>query len=252
MRSFYFFNNDKWALLALIFILPISAFSNRSSDHEKVVVSVSVPWEPYSYFDKSGQLVGTDIEVLRKTLAELNQEVDYVPGIPLKRLASSKGKLGFNTILAATYNEERAKDNYFSVPYRTEKIAVFVTNKKYLQLNSIEKLLNKGLIGALNTSGFYGESFERIKGKYAKQLFHSESVKRKIKKLMANRIDFFIDDITSVRYTIDTLELSRVYQSTYLLAENEVSFMFVKSEFSPQFINEFNQALTKVLSEPKN
>lgn len=228
-----------------------SVYSNAYNDHDKVIVSISVPWEPYSYFDKSGELIGSDIDLLRQTMSHMNQTIAYVPNIPLKRLASSKGKLGFNTVLAATYNDERANENYFSKPYRTEKIGVYFTNKEFQKYNSVEQLLENKLIGSLNASAYYGAEFERVKTKYATQLYHSESVRRRVKKLIGNRIDFIINDVGTMEYTKNTMGLQNIYQSKFLVIESEVSFMFLKSEFSPQFINEFNLSLAKVLAEAK-
>lgn len=236
-----------YLLLSFVITASFSVHTNTSIGHQKVIVSISVPWEPYSYFDKSGELIGTDISLLRKTVAGMEQSLAYVPNIPLKRLAKSGGKLGFNTVLAATYTKERAKKNYFSIPYRTEKIGVFVAKPNYLSHKNIEQMLSAGLIGSLNESAFYGEEFERIKDKYSKQLYHSESVRRRVKKLMGGRIDFIVNDVETMQYAIDTQGLKGIHQAPFLIVESPVRFMFLKSEFSPNFVSEFNLALASAL-----
>lgn len=238
---------NRRSLLVMLSVLVPSAYSNSSADHDKVIVSISVPWEPYSYFDKAGELIGSDIDLLRQTMSHMNQTIAYVPNIPLKRLASSKGKLGFNTVLAATYNAQRAKDYYFSKPYRTEKIGVYFSNKAFLKFDSVEQLLKNKLIGSLNASAYYGEEFEQLKTKYAAQFYHSESVRRRVKKLISNRIDFIINDVGTMEYTMRKQGLNNIYQADFLVIESEVSFMFLKSEFSPEFITRFNQSLVKTL-----
>lgn len=252
MWSSVLFPLTRLLLFVILLAMIPPAYCNSYADHDKVIVSISVPWEPYSYFDRSGELIGSDIDLLKQTMSHMNQTIAYVPNIPLKRLASSKGKLGFNTVLAATYNDDRAKENYFSKPYRTEKIGVYFTNKTFQKYDSVEQLLENKLIGSLNASAYYGAEFERVKTKYASQLYHSESVRRRVKKLIGNRIDFIINDVGTMEYTMSTMGLRDIYQSDFLVIESEVSFMFLKSEFSPRFINEFNQSLTQVLTESKD
>lgn len=159
-------------------------------NQEQVIVSSRLNWKPYAFVNKSNEIKGIDVELLRETLKPLKIELNHINGIPAKRLASSNVNLGFNTVLAATYNKERANKHYFSIPYRKERIGVFVIDPKLTQYKSVEQLIRAGYIGALNKSGYYGDEFEKLKQSMTDSFFHIGFSERRLEMLRTGRVDF--------------------------------------------------------------
>lgn len=245
----------KFNVFLLVSSLFLTSAELRSAsvmpEQKQVIVSSRLDWQPYAYVSDTNELKGSDVEILRKTLKPLDLELNHINGIPAKRLSSSNASLGFNTVLAATYNEERANKHYFSIPYRKERIGVFVIDPKLTQYKSMEQLIRAGYIGALNKSGYYGEKFEKLKQSMTDRFFHIGFSERRIEMLRTGRVDFIVNDIEHSNYVTarsgaDNLLLSFVF------TEQDVSFMFVKSEFDANFIKRFNTSLKEVLNRSNN
>lgn len=245
--------NKLTLILGLLFLLLYTkvSVSDTELQSNQVIVSSSIDWKPFAFIDKSNELKGTDVELLRKILKPLNIHLDHINGIPAKRLSSSNEKLGFNTVLAATYNEQRAQSHYFSIPYRKERIGVFVMSPTLVQYKSMEQLLRAGYLGALNKSGFYGDNFERLKKTMSERFVHIGFSDRRIEMLRAGRVDFILNDIDHNPYAVIKTNAENLVLS-FVLIEQNVSFMFVKSAFREDFIHKFNTSLKEVLNTSKH
>ena len=236
-------------VLFIPFLFTFEASSDNAKPIDQVIVSSRTDWPPYSYLNKNGELLGSDIAILKATLNRMNASFDYVTGIPAKRLEKSNHKLGFNTVLAATYNDKRSKTHYFSKPYRDENVMVYVSNPKYTKYESIEQLLRNGLVGAINRSAFYGDKFEKLKLALPDSLLHIDTSHRRLELLQTERVDFVINDAGHMDYLAKTSNNSTQVIASFILQRQNVSFMFLKTDFSANFVKDFNAALTLVLNE---
>ena len=116
----------RWVLL---FVLSALSYGSTATEvHKKkpvITLAKGGYWYPYAYEDESGKLTGIDVELLKRVSKRINYPLTFTNSVPRKRLLSDAKKLNYNVILAATYTEQRSEDYYFSIPYRSEKTAVF-------------------------------------------------------------------------------------------------------------------------------
>ena len=245
----------KGALLSLSFtIFSSGALSQDFSpaEHDKTTITtVTVPagsdWKPFSYIDDNGRLMGTDVDILRNTLTRMNYALNYIPDIPQRRFIDTTGKLGFNALLGATYTPERAEKYHFSDPYRSEKVVVFFLDDELEQVQSLEELLSKGYVGALNLGAYYGDEFEHLRVQYYHSLFHNETPPRRLKQLLAGRVDFVIDDLDNFSLVVAEAGVESIKRSPFYVIQTEVRFMFSKEQFDNAFISLFNLTMADLL-----
>ena len=109
--------------LHLLFLLITMAFSAhvRSSD-------LSVGWElwyPYQYHNKDQQLVGLDIDSFNAIMTEAKLSFTTAE-IPWKTHLHFIHKGKMDLAMGASWSKEREEYAYFSLPYRTETVKLFV------------------------------------------------------------------------------------------------------------------------------
>lgn len=241
MRSF---------MLLSLFILM--SFAVTSSEQKKVVrVSHGLQWHPYAYTNEQGQMSGKDIDVLQTVLNRIGYQLKQISGLPVRRLTTSNKGLGFNAVLGVTYTDKRAETNYFSIPYRKERIGVYVTNPNFLKYQNIEQMLKDKLVGSVNRSAFHGKTFEQLSKQYSNRLSHSENARIRLNMLTLGRVDFIINDMENMDYLIAEAQVKQVLATNFFVVEQDVSFMFLKSEFSAKFIERFNATLHEELQRNK-
>lgn len=110
------------ALVALVGCSDRSAQSvdPRIADASRPIILVTHPTEPpFSYRDRSGNVVGTDIDLARRIAAKMGrglvvESVEFSEIIP--RLKAGTADLGISTL---TITEARRRDVDFSTPYHT-------------------------------------------------------------------------------------------------------------------------------------
>ncbi|MFD2168378.1 substrate-binding periplasmic protein [Thalassotalea euphylliae] len=247
-------------LLCLLIAFCFAGFSANAHDEQPslyilnkaaqpvVTVPAGSDWKPFSYIDEQGQLKGQDVDILRSTLNHMGYRLTYIPDIPQRRFIDTTGKLGFNALLGATYTAERAEKYHFSEPYRTEKVAVFFLNEELEQAQSLEELLSQGYVGSLNLGAYYGDEFEHLRVKYYHSLFHNETPPRRLKQLLAGRVDFVIDDVDNFTIVFTEAGVNAMKRSPFYVIQTEVRFMFSKEQFEKSFVSQFNANLANVLS----
>lgn len=239
---------SKLLFALVLFCLSTHAYSKHTNTNTNTVwLSNSIDWPPYAWVDDNKTLRGSDIEILRKTLDKIGFKLDYIQGIPLKRLSKVNNKLGFNAVLAATYTEQRAVDHYFSNPYREESIGLYIGKREFNKFNNLKEMLEAGLVGAYNGAGYYGEDVKALKLAFPNSFYHSETGERRIAMLLANRVDFIIQDIPYVENLYEQNQVLSGLSLHSVLIRQKVRFMFVKQAFEPDFIRGFNSALGQVL-----
>lgn len=243
--------NNVYILLALI-VLPLFfsaklVFANQIASKPKVLLPHSDNWRPYYFKNSIGEYVGSDFELLKTILQEMEHELRIVTSVPRKRIFSDVKEYHHNTLFAVTYNETRAKEYYFSAPYRTESIAVFSAKPGIQKFNNIEQVLASDNIGIMNMAAFFGADFERLKLANESKLMHSENSDQQINLLTKGRGDYIIGDVQHHKAMITHKNIKGILQSEYYVSQNPVHFIFLKTDFSPAFVKAFNLKLEQQL-----
>lgn len=215
---------------------------------QKVVLPVSEGWPPYFFRNNNGFYEGTDISLLSSVLTKMDYSLEFKEDIPIRRLTKYNKGLGFNANVSATFTEERALKYHYSIPYRVENIAVFYINLEFNKFASLEDLIVGSKIGTINLAGYYGKEFEILKSKYKQKLIHSETATRRIKLLMAGRVDYVIGDVKNMEFLLEKNNVTGVRQSSFFVNQQEVSMIFLKTEFDSKFMSNFNKLLKQKLS----
>ncbi len=236
----------------LLSLLILMSFGVAASEQNKtVLVSHGLQWHPYAYVNEQGKMSGKDIKVLQTVLHRIGYQLKQVSGLPVRRLTANNKGLGFNAVLGVTYTDKRAATHYFSIPYRKERIGIYVTNPSFLTYQNIEQMLKDKLVGSANLSAFHGKTFEQLSKQYSNQLSHSENARIRLNMLTLGRVDFIVNDIGNMDYLIAETQVKQIFAANFFVVEQDVSFMFLKSAFPTKFIKSFNIALDEELKRNK-
>ena len=231
--------------LALMITIPWCVLGNPQKP-ENIVLAVSehVDWYPYSYME-NGKLVGTDIDLLRQVAHRINVNIDMLFDVPQRRLTSQNKHLGFNTVIGATFTQERSQSYWFSLPYRKEIISVFYTNSNFDNFKSLRSLLaaSETSTVATNMSAYYGQEFDAVKQDYRHRFAHIETAERRVLMLAKNAIDVIVDDQLNIQSIIKERDIRGVKKANFIVIQQDVCFMFTKSDFDNSFVSRFNDAL---------
>ena len=148
-------------ILLLILIIPaISILFNSCSDRKaqnELKVATDATWPPMEFIDKNNNLVGFDIDLMRKIGKEMGKKIVFIntawDGL-FAGLVSGEYDL---IISAVTITEQRKKKFGFSIPYINAG-QVFVMDRKNLKnydnkLINFESLAGKKIGVQLGTTG---------------------------------------------------------------------------------------------------
>ena len=233
-----------------IFLLCLLAISiSANAKNNKVILAIGeTDWAPYHYHDLNGKLTGIDINLLQKTLHLMGKPLKVINSIPLRRLTSANQKLGFNMLLGGTYTKQRAEFYYFSNSYRKEVISIYYTDARFDEMTSLLDFLNHSetVVGAANSAAYYGDEFENIRSSYPSRIVHLENANRRVAQLLKGQVSFFIGDAKNIDRLLSIHGRKGIKKATFNLVEQDVCFMFQKSQFNEQFVTRFNEALEKV------
>ena len=224
-------------------ILLLLSLQVNASNKKEFVIPFGTDWPPFSYLNKQNELIGSDIELLKNTLNRIGYSLNHLKGVPVKRLVNHNKNLPLNANMATNYTKERALKYHFSNFYRKEKVAVLYVDNKFKELSSIEEFLELAETISINTSANYGDKFEILRQKYQHKFYHSETAFRRLKQLATHRVDIVISDMDNTNILMESPEFKEVEMSSIIVAENDVSFVFLKSEFDEEFLSKFNNAL---------
>ena len=147
-------------LLILLIVLSVNL---HASECQTIRANGASGWEPISHRDTDGQLTGIAIEVVSQVFSQLAVTVKFEKEIPWKRqiLQLEKGEL--DIMVAAYYNQERAKNFSYSQPYHIEKIAIFAHRDRSFNFQGLHSL--KGKTGLRPLGGTYGNQFDDFASK---------------------------------------------------------------------------------------
>lgn len=144
-------------LLFLVFMLPIDLYA---AECQTIQVNGSSGWEPISYRNADGELVGIAVEVAKRVFSQLGVNVIIGKNVPWKRQQLRLEKGSLDLINAAYYNDKRSKKFLYSQPYHIEKIAIFVHKNRSFEFKNLHSL--KGKKGLRPLGGTYGNDFDQF------------------------------------------------------------------------------------------
>lgn len=206
---------------------------------EKTINLATDPWPPYygPDMDKEGYFTEIVTEAFKKAGYDCN-----IHFVPWKRALEMSKTGKYDGILGAFYTEERTKDFAYSEPISESHLAFFSKKGKGIRYQTL-KDLSQYTIGVIR--GYYhSEEFKEATDLKKEEVNRAE---QNIEKVLAGRIDLFIDSQEVISYLLNTT-LSR-YQDELEMIEPiyRTNALYVLiSKKHPQYqqiVNDLNQGL---------
>ena len=190
-------------LIFLMVFFALICIEGFAMDLKGITIHIAedgAEWPPYTYYERvngkaTNEIVGYSIDVI-DTIFKKNGINYTVELLPWKRaLSEVKGGKNYQLILSASYNEERAKNYYMSIPYYSTNPYYFYSKKnnpKGIVINSnddFKKYKIGGLLGYNYDSCGVDKDLIDTGAKNYSQL---------VKKLKANRFDLFYEQFEAI------------------------------------------------------
>jgi ABC-type amino acid transport substrate-binding protein len=187
----------KLSLFILITLIIVTTFAvwrsakkvTPGNSFETVIVGTNAEFQPFSFKEKNGEIVGFDIDVITEVLKRLNKRM-IIKDMPFDALIPET-QLGNVYVIAAgiTPTKERAKRILFTQPHLTNDALVIIKLKNDNTINSVHDLKGKTVIV---NEGYTADSFaSELKDVNVVRL-SSNAVSDGILSLHSKRADAFI------------------------------------------------------------
>jgi len=208
------------------------------------------PWFPYQFENDNNQLTGLDVDLMVAIVKQMGYEL-IVKKLAWKHQLRSidLGNLDFSP--GASKTPEREKFAYFSSPYRTESVKMFIKKgvAKEYPFKKLSDLVGTKFKLGVTRDYYYGEDFKILNDdkEFQKRLRWSTNDGLNYKKIVNNAIDGCLADYFSALGTIkqegymDQIEIHPIK-----IYETDIHVMFSKISTSPKIVTAFNQALEEI------
>ena len=226
-----------------------SAFADCERQYS---MSHSGDYVPYQFTDMKGQLVGLDVEIASHIVSILGCQLT-LEKLPPKRAQHLLKEGHLDIMAAASITSERHQYAHFSLAYRDESIALFVTEKNapLFQALTLTKAVNKALKMGAGLGGWYGKEYQAIKEQALSEglLLLQNSTEQRIKMLTHNLLDVVIADLYVGYYHGKKYQhLARIVDLPHKLNTDPVHFMLSRKTFSGAELDAFNNALATFMA----
>ncbi len=146
-------------------------------------------WGAISQRNENGALSGIAVEVAEKVFSQLAVKLKLGDILPWKRQQYYLETGEIDLVIAAYYNDDRAKIFSYSDPYHTDDIRVFVHKDRLFDFKNLHSL--KGKLGLRPLGGTYGNQFDKFAVDHLniEEYFYTEYG---MKRLHSKRVDFLV------------------------------------------------------------
>jgi polar amino acid transport system substrate-binding protein len=228
-----------------VFLLTIMLFAPQVKSK-----GLSVGWElwyPYQYHNKSRQLVGLDIDSFNAIMVEakLNFTIAEIPWkTHLHFIRTGKMDLA----MGASWSKNREEFAYFSAPYRTETVKLFVKkgNAKNIHLQHLSDLQGSKYILGVESGYYYGEDYEKLINTVGFQGNISEVIdlEQNVTLLMKGHLDGFFVDPNTLQSFVKKYQMENEFEQHSLhVYSADIFIMLSKKTLNADTLNKINRAI---------
>jgi polar amino acid transport system substrate-binding protein len=228
-----------------VFLLTIMLFAPPVKPKD-----LSVGWElwyPYQYYNKSRQLVGLDIDSFNAIMVEakLNFTTAEIPWkTHLHFIRTGKMDLA----MGASWSKNREEFAYFSAPYRTETVKLFVKkgNAKNIHLRHLSDLQGSKYILGVESGYYYGEDYEKLFNTVGFQGNISEVIdlEQNVTLLMKGHLDGFLVDPNTMQSFVKKYQMENEFEQHSLhIYGADIFIMLSKKTLNADTLNKINRAI---------
>lgn len=233
-----------FVVVLLLFSLTVQAACSRP------IRSAWNHWPPYSMADKKGAVIGLDIELLQRIAQEAGCQLQWSANIPSSRqlvyLHSGEQDIQF----AASVTPERSKFAWFSPPYRTETIVLFVKHgtRKRFQLTQLKQLRDSKWELIAPFQGWYGAEYEAIRPVLERgiRLRQYKSTEQALELLDYNQGDIVLGDLYSFLYNAKQIKMLAPDVLNVPVNEGTIHLMYSKKSMSTADVAILNAAISRL------
>lgn len=230
-------------LLLILFVFPVCL---QASQCQSIKVNGPNGWEPISYRTAAGQLTGMAIEVAQEVFKTLQVKLHISENLPWKRQQHRLETGTLDLIVAAYFNDERAKKFAYSAPYHSDNISIFVRKDKTFEFKNLHSL--KGKIGLRPLGGTYGNHFDQFAEQHLKLIEYTDN-ESSMKRIYKGKEDYLVlalmDGLFSAyKYGLSS-EITPIAKG---IAQLPIHFLMSKKSPCVKLMTKINQVLKKLES----
>ena len=213
------------------------------------------PWEPYQYKDSDQNLTGLDIELILAIAANAGYTISFEE-IPWQRQLEYLKNGEVHLATGASKTREREAYVFFSDPYRTESIQLYVRNGEsaHYPFERLEDIIDTKFQLGVSRGYFYGENYEKLMENHEFSIHVQEVTDDTFNylKLIVNRIDGFLADPMSFRSVLRKKGLEgKIEAHPMKIYSTNIFIIFSKEAVSPATVKAFNESLIRIKSNGK-
>lgn len=206
-------------------------------------------WAPAMFLDSTGKKIIGVAPELAKMMAndlELEISVSYAGSWETVQQKIATGDL--DLVVAAYINEEREKNSYFTVPFMTDPVSVFVKKGNAFPLESWNELLSKK--GVVMTGDSYGNDFDEFRKDNNLDVISVATPAEAFALILNGSADYFIyarysGEIFMVRNSLgDSIEILNKN-----ISEEKFYMMISKKSWLVEYIPQINQIIEKKIAD---
>ncbi|MBO1254445.1 transporter substrate-binding domain-containing protein [Alteromonas sp. 5E99-2] len=234
-----------------LLLLILFFFKSAYPCEHPLVLSFNGDWPPYFYKVGEETYVGSDFDILSRTLDSMSCTFNVLPMTPERaQLEMSKGT--FDIFVGASYTNQRNLDFFYTTPYRKEYISyAYNTKNLTMNTNALDDILENDGYVAINIQGYFGDYVEALKQRYPDRFIHAFSAIKRMQMLNEGVVSVVIDDKSVLckdakRFT-NKPRLKSYKISDQILHHGDIHFIFNRSTVTPQFVKRFNDVLSTEL-----
>jgi polar amino acid transport system substrate-binding protein len=236
----------KYLLLTLLLTFHSSAYEYSSREY-------AVGWElwyPYQYHNKQQKLVGLDFDIFNAIIKESNLNVKFTE-LPWKRHLQyiQTGKM--DMAMGASHTPEREETAYFSLPYRLEKVNLFVRKGTIdkIKLNKLSDLSNSDYMIGVEGGYFYGEEYKQLitTKEFYTHINDVIDLEQNVALLLKGHIDgFLVDPVTMKAFSKKYLLEGEFEVHPLTIYQDNIHIMLSRKSCTPEALNAINKAISKL------
>lgn len=164
---------------------------SRIKDKGTITIAMEGNWQPWTYEDEAGNLVGFEVEVSSAVAEKLGVKAEYITGEWDGLLAGVQG--GRYDLMAngVGYTEERSNAYYFSDFYAFNRTALVVSGDN-TEIKSMEDLSGKTTCNSANST------YQLLAESYGATVKDIETLDGTIEELLAGRVDATLNAEVSI------------------------------------------------------
>ncbi|MYL28133.1 MULTISPECIES: substrate-binding periplasmic protein [Halomonadaceae] len=208
------------------------------------------PWKPYQYRDDQGDLRGLDIDLIRAIANRMDCELALVKQPWMRHLRELReGRV--DLAAGADYTPERADFAYFSRPYRTETVRLFMRQGEpdEYELSALKDVIERDLKIGITQGYDYGKQFEALR-QHPHAHNHIETTRSDLlnyRKLARKRIDAILADPLVLRTRVKGSAFEDAFEAHPLrVKQAPIHVMFSRASTSKALVQRFNNALEAI------